>query len=165
LLAMLLMYFGAQAASHGLNNPDTTFQSPSCPQAPAYNDQIIAYLQQEHVHYAWAISWVGNPIIFKTNDGIITADPREVMYHYGLGRIPAYTQALLHADRPSMLSVVLHNEKYPHILRIMDAQHVTYHMKRFPSEPGYDVIVVTSLSRTVHISKTRDFEIAFLGCI
>lgn len=165
LLAMLLMYFGAQAASHGLNNPDTTFQSPSCPQAPAYNDQIIAYLQQEHVHYAWAISWVGNPIIFKTNDAIITADPREVMNHFGLGRIPAYTEAVLHSDRPSMLSIVPHNETYPHILRIMDAQHVTYHMKRFPSEPGYDIIVVTSLSRTVPLTNSRDFEIAFLGCI
>jgi hypothetical protein len=151
LSVVLLTYFAVQVASYGLSDPDATFLSPSCTIAPASNDAIIAYLQKEHVHYAWAIQWVGNPIIFKTNNSIILADPRVIIFHYGLGRIQAYTEALLHADRPSMLSIVPHNKRYPAILRIMDAQHVTYHMKRFPSEPGYDIIAVTSLSQRVAI--------------
>ncbi len=165
LSVVLLTYFAVQVASYGLSDPDATFLSPSCTIAPASNDAIIAYLQKEHVHYAWAIQWVGNPIIFKTNNSIILADPRVIIFHYGLGRIQAYTEALLHADRPSMLSIVPHNKRYPAILRIMDAQHVTYHMKRFPSEPGYDIIAVTSLSQTVPISSSQDFQGAFSYCI
>jgi len=165
LSVVLLAYFAVQLASYGLSDPDATFQSPSCTIAPASNDAIIAYLQKEHVHYAWAIQWVGNPIIFKTNNSIILADPRVIIFHYGLGRIPAYTEALLHADRPSMLSIVPRNERYPAILRIMDAQHVTYHMQRFPSEPGYDIIAITSPSQTVPISSSQDFQGAFSYCI
>src|SRR5205085_1957569 len=94
LLALLLAYIGAQVYTYVLTDPDATYQSASCPIAPANNDPIIAYLQHEHVHYAWAITWIGNPIIFKTNNGIIMSDPRTIIYHNGLGRIPAYTEAV-----------------------------------------------------------------------
>src|SRR5205085_2132735 len=76
LLVFLVVYLGVQASTFGLTDPDATYQSPSCPIAPAYNDPIIAYLQHEHVHYAWAVSWISYPILFKTNGGIILADPR-----------------------------------------------------------------------------------------
>ena len=165
LFALLFAYVGAQVSTYLLTDPDATYQSPSCPIAPAYNDPIIAYLQHEHVHYAWAITWIGNPIIFKTNDGIIMSDPRTIIYHNGLGRIPAYTEAVLHADRPSMLTIVKHNDTYPTLLKILDAKQVTYKVMRFPSEPGYDVLVVTQLSRTVSVLESKDFKTAFPGCI
>src|SRR6266571_1206006 len=165
LFALLFAYVGAQVSTYLLTDPDATYQSPSCPIAPAYNDPIIAYLQHEHVHYAWAITWIGNPIIFKTNDGIIMSDPRTIISHYGLGRIPAYTEAVLHADRPSMLTIVKHNDTYPTLLKILDAKQVTYKVMRFPSEPGYDVLVVTQLSRTVSVLESKDFKTAFPGCI
>lgn len=165
LFAILLAYIGAQVSTYILTNPDTTYQSPSCPMAPAYNDPIIAYLQQQHVHYAWAITWIGNPIIFKTNDGIIMSDPRTVIYHNGLGRVPAYAEAVLHADRPAMLTIVQHNDTYPLLLKILDSKQVTYTMSRFPSEQGYDVLVVTQLSRTVSLLESKDFKTAFPGCI
>ena len=165
LLALLLAYIGAQVSTYVLTDPDATYQSASCPIAPANNDPIIAYLQQEHVHYAWAITWIGNPIIFKTNDGIIMSDPRTIIYHNGLGRIPANTEAVLHADRPSMLTIVKHNDTYPTLLKILDAKQVTYKVMRFPSEPGYDVLVVTQLSRTVSVLESKDFKTAFPGCI
>ena len=165
LFALLFAYIGAQVSTYVLTDPDATYQSASCPIAPAYNDPIIAYLQHEHVHYAWAITWIGNPIIFKTNDGIIMSDPRTIIYHNGLGRIPAYTEAVLHADRPSMLTIVKHNDTYPTLLKILDAKQVTYKVMRFPSEPGYDVLVVTQLSRTVSVLESKDFKTAFPGCI
>ncbi len=165
LLALLLAYVGAQISTYVLTDPDATYQSASCPIAPAYNDPIIAYLQHEHVHYAWAITWIGNPITFKTNDGIIMSDPRTIIYHNGLGRIPADTEAVLHADRPSMLTIVKHNDTYPTLLKILDAKQVTYKVMRFPSEPGYDVLVVTQLSRTVSVLESKDFKTAFPGCI
>lgn len=165
LFAVLFSYLGVQASTYGLTDADATFQSPSCTIVPANNDLIIAYLQQEHVHYAWAITWIGNPITFKTNEGIITADPRVIISHYGLGRIPRYTYDLLKANRPAMLTLVQHEDTHPALLKILNARKVTYHARRFPSEPGYDVLVVTALSRTVPMLSTQLYVSAFPGCI
>ena len=165
LFAVLLSYIGVQASTYELTDAGATFQSASCTTAPANNDAIIAYLQQEHVHYAWAITWIGNPIIFKTNEGIIMTDPRLIISHYGLGRIPLYTYDLLQADRPAMLTLVQHEDTYPALLKILNARKVTYHTRRFPSEQGYDVLVVTALSRTVPMLSTQLYASAFPGCI
>ncbi|GAC1304634.1 MAG: hypothetical protein NVSMB27_43690 [Ktedonobacteraceae bacterium] len=165
LFALLFTYLGAQVSTYALTDPDLTYQSASCPIAPANDEPIIAYLQHEHVHYAWAITWIGNPIIFKTNDGIIMADPRTILANGSLGRVPAYDEAVLHANRPAMLTMVPQDEAYPPLLSILDSLHVTYHTARFPSEPGYQVLVVTSLSRTVSILESKDFAQAFPGCI
>lgn len=162
---LLFAYFGAQISTYTLTNSDTTYQSPSCPIAPANNDPIIAYLQQQHVHYAWAIPWIGNPIIFKTNNNIIMADPRPILFHNGWGRIPSYSRAVLHADRPAMLVFVSTHDTHPLLLQTLDALHVTYKTARFPSEPGTDVLVVTSLSRTVSLFESTAFRSIFPGCI
>ncbi len=164
-LAIMFVYLGEQAYTYVLTDPDDTYQSASCPIAPADNDPIIAYLQQEHVHYGWAISWVANPIIFKTNYDITLTDPRPIIFHSGMGRIPTDTEAVMHADRPSMLSLVRHNDAYPILERLLDIKRVTYHAKRFPAQRGYDVLVITSLSRTVSLYETKDFGAAFFTCI
>ncbi len=162
---LLFSYLGVQAYTYVLTDPDATYQSPSCPIAPAYDDGIITYLQQQHVHYAWAITWVGSPITFKTNSSIITADPRFLLTHNGLGRIPAYTEDVLHANRPAMLTIIRSNDTAPALLRTLNALHVTYTVARFPSEPGYQVLVVTSLSRTVSLFESKGFGSSFPGCI
>ena len=66
-----------------------------------------------------------------------------------LDRIPAYTQAVLHADRPSFLVLAVHSNPYPPILKLFDAENVRYHAARFPSLAGNDVLVVTPLNQTV----------------
>jgi len=165
LFAVLLSYIGVQASTYELTDAGATFQSASCTTAPANNDAIIAYLQQEHVHYAWAITWIGNPIIFKTNEGIIMTDPRLIISHYSLGRIPLYSYDLLQADRPAILTLVQHEDTYPALLKILNARKVTFHTRRFPSEQGYDVLVVTALSRTVPMLSTQLYASAFPGCI
>lgn len=163
--AVMFTYLGEQAYTYVLTDPDDTYQSASCPIAPAYNDQIITYLQQQHVHYGWAISWIANPIIFKTNDAIILTDPRPIIFHNGMGRIPADTVAVMHANRPSMLTLIRHGEAYPFLERLLDIKQVTYRAMRFPSQRGYDVLVLTSFSRTVSLYETSGFGAAFPNCI
>ena len=168
LLFALLAYFGAQVSTYALTDPDYTFLSPSCPIAPANDAPIIAYLQQQHVHYAWAMTWISNPIMLKTNDGIIMADPRFIIFqdtHMPLGRIPTETETLLHADRPALLTLVRHTDSYPVLLHLLDSKGITYHTMRFYSAPGYDVLVVTSLSRTLSIVSNTTFKAAFPACI
>lgn len=167
-LFVLLAYFGAQISTYALTDPDYTFLSPSCPTAPANDAPIIAYLQQQHVHYAWAMTWIANPIIFKTNNSITLADPRFIIYQdrqMPQGRIPSDTEALLHADRPALLTLVQHTDTYPVLLHILDSQGITYHTMRFYSAPGYDVLVVTSLSRTLSLGTSNTFKAAFHACI
>ena len=109
---------------------------------------IIAYLQQEHVHYAWAITVDWLPHFLQDQWGYYHLRSAQQSFHGGLDRIPGYTEAVLHADRPAMLTIVKHNDTYPILLKTLDAKGVTYKVMRFPSEPAYDVLVVTELSRT-----------------
>jgi len=162
LVALLLFSLYMQVFSYGLTDSESTFQSPYCTAVPANNDAIIAYLQQEHIHYAWANNWIGYPIVFKTHDNIIVADPQPLIRQTPLlNRIPADTNAVLQADRPSMITVVKQNDRYPLIEMILDIKNVTYDVARFHSVQGTDVLVVTPLSRTVSPLEAGDFYDVF----
>ncbi len=145
MLALLL-----QAGLYGATDPGSTFQSPFCTFAPANNDAIINYMEQEHIHYAWAINWLAYPIVFKSHGAIILSDPLPIIRHIPIiDRIPAYTQAVLHADRPSMVVLVKHDDPHPLILQMLASQQITYRLARFPAQQGRDVLVVTPLNKSV----------------
>ncbi|HYT28892.1 MAG TPA: hypothetical protein VEL72_07725 [Ktedonobacteraceae bacterium] len=150
IFALLLAYLGAQAWTYNLSYPNYDFQSPYCPIIPANYDPIITYMEQQHIRYAWATNLLGHPITFETNSRVIVVDPLEVTHPpLAINRIPAYTDAVYHANRPSLVVFVQHTDPRPLLLRLLDADQVTYHVARFPSEPAIDVMVVTPLSRTI----------------
>jgi hypothetical protein len=165
LLLVLLATLIMQGGSYGLANAATTFQSPSCMIAPANNDAILAYLQQNHIHYAWAISWIAYPLDFKANGSIILADPRPaIMQPPTAGRLPATTTAVLAANRPSMLVFIKHGDTHSVLIRILNIEHITYRAAVFPSEPGTDVLVVTPLNRTISVFSSLGFHEVFAPC-
>ena len=165
LFAILLVYLGAQAWTYGLTDPGYTFQSAYCLEAPADNGPIIAYLQHEHIQYAWASNWLAYDIIFKTDGSIVAADPLPFLPGSpNIDRIPANTQAVRHADRPTLLVFVHHTDAHPLLLNYLDGHQVTYQAARFPSEPGIDVLVVTPLSRTVSPFESPTFANIFTSC-
>ncbi|HVB74455.1 MAG TPA: hypothetical protein VNE38_12950 [Ktedonobacteraceae bacterium] len=151
MVGFLMLTVISQAGLYGATDPGSTFQSPYCTFAPANNDAIISYMERENIHYAWAINWLAYPIVFKTHSNIIMSDPLPLIRHVPiLDRIPAYTNAVLHADRPSLVVLVKHNDSSPLLLQMLDKQQVTYRLARFPAEQGYDVLVVTPLNQTVN---------------
>ncbi|MDQ2902953.1 MAG: hypothetical protein M3Y81_05305 [Chloroflexota bacterium] len=163
LLASLLVIVYPQVWTYRAADPGLTFQSPYCSLAPANNDQLIAYMQHEHIRYAWANNWIADPLLFKTHSSIIVADPLPLLRHLPLlDRFPAYTNAVEHADRPSIITITLRVYRYPLLLKILDTQGITYRVARFPSEPGVDILVVTPLNRTVYPFKSMVFYGAFL---
>ena len=165
LFAILLVYLGAQAWTYGLTDPGYTFQSAYCLQAPADNRPIIAFMQHEHIHYAWASNWLAYDIVFKTDGSIIAADPLPFLPGSpNIDRIPANTQAVRHADRPTLLVFVHHTDAHPLLLNYLDSHQVTYRAARFPSEPGIDVLVVTPVSRTVSPFESPAFANIFTSC-
>ena len=165
LFAFLVVYLGVQAWTYGLADPGRTFQSAYCLEAPASDAPIIAYLQKEHVSYAWASNWLAYGIVFKTNGGIIAADPLPFLpRNPNIDRVPANTEAVRHADRPALLVFVHHDDARPLLLQYLDEQRVTYRAARFPSQPGIDVLVVTPLSRTVSPFESPVFQNIFTSC-
>jgi hypothetical protein len=147
---VLCAYLGGQAVTYGLTNPDEAFQSAYCTIAPANYAPILAYMEREHIQFAWATNLLANPISFETNNRIIMADPL-VLQHPSevINRIPSYTSAVARTQRASFLVFVKAGEVHPALLRALDALHVTYKAAFFPSQPGVDVLVVTPLNRTV----------------
>lgn len=162
LAAVLAVYLAGQAATYGLTNPDLAFQSPWCMLAPANYQPIIAYMEQEHVHYAWATNLLGYPISFLTNNKIVMADPTAIIQpQMTINRIPSYTDAVNHADRPALLVFVKHRDPHPYLLQQLDAMHVTYTAALFPSQPGVDVLVAIPLGRTVSPFESPKLDIFY----
>jgi hypothetical protein len=168
LFTLLLVSLGAQVWNYGLANADTMFASPYCSATPANYESIITYMQREHIHYAWAFNFIAYPIVFKTDSNIIVADPfaiRHPSHSIDLTRIPANSNAVLHADRPSLLVLTQRNNPYPLVMRLLDSEHIIYRAARFPSGAARDVLVVTPLNRTVPVFELdlKDFDTLF-GC-
>ncbi len=150
MVSVMLISVIFQALFYGVTNAGQTFQSPYCTFAPENNDAIITYMEQQHIHYAWAINWLAFPIDFKTHGSIIAADPLAIIRHNPtLNRIPAYTNAVLAADKPSFLVFAKHDDSYPLFLQMLDSMLVKYKVARFPAQQGRDVLVVTPLNKTV----------------
>jgi len=164
LLGILLLYFCVQGYAYTQANTNYTFQTSGCVIAPANNDPIIAYMYREHIRYAWAANWVGNPIAFKTNNAIIIVDPRMTGYPGFINRIPSYTTAVSHADRASILALAHHNDAYPSLLKTLDEEHILYRTTRFSSQPGFDVLVITPLNRSVSPSDADYLGVRFGHC-
>lgn len=163
LLAALLLYAGIQGYSYLRSSATDTMQTSGCMIVPADNTPIIAYMRQNHIQYAWASGWVGNPITFATDGSLIVIDPRWAL-NPASNRIPAYTTAILHAIRPSILLLAPHKDTHPALLQRFDEENITYTVARFPSEPGIDLLVITPLNRTVAPSDGNDLGVGFGGC-
>jgi hypothetical protein len=161
LLVVLALYFGAQGIAYAQADPNYTFQATGClSRNPTNVDPIVNYLKNQHIHYVWATNWVGDHITFETDDSIVATKT-------GI-RIMSDYQALMHADRASVLALAAHDDHHPDFLRELDANHVTYRVARFYSAPGVDALVVTPLNRTLSPSdpaSSRLFQQAFRGCL
>jgi hypothetical protein len=165
LLILLVAYLGLQSYAYFTSYAGYTFQTSACVMAPANNDPVIDYMQREHLRYAWSHGWMGDPIAFKTNSAIITADARFLTGSLPyLGRLPAFTLAVMHADRPSLLTLVKHDDPNPPQLQLLAARHITYRVARFTSEPGYDVLVITPTSRSVTTAEAVHITESFHYC-
>jgi hypothetical protein len=163
-LVLVVLYVALQAITYGLTAPGMTFQSPYCTIGPANNGPIIAYMQQQHIHYAWATNFLAYPIVFKTDSRIIAADSLPLIHpKIAINRIPAYTAMVMHAERPSFLVFMRQGDTHPSLLRTLAAEGVTYRYALFPSEPGVDVLIVTPLNRTVSPTSSKAFDIFYCG--
>ena len=158
---VLVLYFGTQGIAYAQADPNYTFQATGClSRNPTHVDAIVKYLKSNHIQYVWATGWVGDHITFDTNDSIVATKTG--------GRIVSDDEALMHADRASVLVLAAHNDHHPNFLHDLDVHHVTYRVGRFYSAPGVDALVVTPLNRTLSPTDpafSRLFKRSFRGCV
>jgi hypothetical protein len=161
LLVVLAVYFFSQGVAYVQADPRNTFQGTGCISAnPTDQSAIINYMQHAKIRYAWATGWLGDPITFKANGALIVTERP--------GRILANGNTVLHADRSSIFFLVRSDNLHPTILHALDARKITYHIKRFYSEPGVDLLLVTPLNQTVsplNPAFKNLFQIVFRGCL
>ena len=161
LLVIMAIYFCLQGVAYVQADPRYTFQGTGCISPnPTDQDPIINYMQRAHIRYAWATGWLGDPITFKTNGALVVTELP--------GRIHANGNTVLHSDRPGFFFLVRHDDLHPTILQAVDAKNITYHIERFYSEPGIDLLLVTPLNRTVSPldpAFKNLFQIVFRGCL
>ncbi len=161
LLVVLGIYFLSQGVAYIQADARNTFQGTGCISAnPTDQDAIMSYMRQAKIHYAWATGWLADPITFKTNNALLVTERP--------GRIPVNSNTVLHADRPSIFFLVRSNDLHSTLLNALDANHITYHIERFYSEPGVDLLLVTPLNRTVSPLDPAFrslFQEVFRGCI
>jgi hypothetical protein len=160
LLVILIAYLGSQSYAWIAANGGYTFQASGCTIAPANNDPIISYMLKQHIRYVWAHGWLSDPITFKTESKVVTADPR---YAAAISRIPEYNLALRHANRPSIITLVTHNDPSPAQLQLLAAHNITYSLGRFYSEPGFDLLVITPLNRSVTVDEANTLTTSPFG--
>jgi hypothetical protein len=164
LVGFLIVSVYLQVTFYAASDAGSTFQSSYCPIAPANNDAIIAYMEREHIHYAWANNWIADPIVFKSHESIIVSDPLPIIRNISvLDRIPADTEAVRKADRPSFLVLVKHNDLHSFMLELLDKQKISYKVARFPSQEGRDVLIITPLNKTVSPLNKSFFSIFICG--
>ncbi len=161
LLVVLGIYFLSQGIMYIQADARNTFQGTGCISVnPTDQNPIIHYMEQTKMRYAWATGWLGDPITFKTNGALVVTELH--------GRIQSNSETVLRSDRPGIFFLTVHNDAHPAILKALDARNIAYHIERFYSVPGIDLLLISPLNRTVSpldSAYSSLFQVVFRGCV
>jgi hypothetical protein len=136
-LVVLLVAGVAQLGTYLLADPTTTFESPYYRHIALDQNQLLDYLRAHDIHYAWVNHWEGNIVTFETDGATTCADYYDQVTLHGLQRPPGTLQAVLAADHPSFILVVV--DPHPLLARELDAQGIPYTLAVLP-QSGVTVI-------------------------
>lgn len=143
--AVLIAYGTPYALSDGIQ----TMQSPYWQTLtfPAEGDAMVSYLEQHGIHYVWVTHWIGNVVMYQSNQRVLCADYR----HVDADRFPEITAAVAAADRPTFVVQSDPAAGEPATAKALDALGVRYDIAHFGR-----YWVITPTSRTVAPSAILD---------
>jgi hypothetical protein len=148
LLLMTLMTYGAQGL---LSDPVMAFNSPYNNSArlpggvfPAEDTELLTYLDAHHIRYVWVNHWVGNVVMYLSDQRTLCSDYVDVVYYHSIDRFPQATVAVARADRPSYI-VAWSGPEPPPLAGALDKLGVRYTSARFGR-----FWVYTPITRTVN---------------
>jgi hypothetical protein len=139
LVAFGVPYFGSDMIRVAQSSyaPDLTF--------PAQHAEMLTYLEQRHIHYVWANHWIGNVVMYLTDERVRCADYYDLEVLHGPNRFPDVMNAVAAADRPTFIVESDPARGPSAVARALDALHVSYESAHFGS-----LWVLTPTSRTVY---------------
>ncbi|GCE27202.1 hypothetical protein KDA_26860 [Dictyobacter alpinus] len=136
ILLVLVIYFSTQFTAYATSYPPTVFKSAACIKILPDETPLVQYMRQNGIRYAFATGWVADPITFVTNGEIIASEPPPK------GRIHTESAAIAQSDHYAFLFFVHTSDTHFGFQKILDKHHLQYTAKRFPSQPGWDVLIV-----------------------
>lgn len=163
LFVFIVLYLCLQSYTYVRADPKYLFQSFACASAPVNTDELIAYMQREHIHSAWASMWIGNALVFKTHGALAISDPR-IIIAGAVDHLPSSTALVRHDRESSVLFFVSHTEHHPRLLSELDRHAVTYRLARFPALAGLDVLVVTPVNHRFFPLQHYDLGVHNYSC-
>jgi hypothetical protein len=106
--------------------------------------EMLAYVEQQHIHYLWSVHWIGNVMMYLENEHVICVDYVALTVGHDRDRFPQASAAIAQADRPSFLIEANPNQGEPAVLLALNDLGVRYTWKEFGP-----MWIVTPTSRTV----------------
>jgi hypothetical protein len=144
--ALLVLLLALYALPYADSNMVNAFQTPYRGTVDFHTRQaeMLAYVEQQHIHAIWANHWIGNVMMYLENERVLCADYVDVQLSGGHNRFPQAFAEVSASDRASFLleSNPAHGE--PVTARALDALGVAYASAHFGS-----LWIITPLSRTV----------------
>ena len=143
--ACLIAYGAPYALADGIQTMQTPYWQTLT--FPAEGGALVGYLEQRHIHDVWVTHWIGNVVMYQSNQSVLCADYQ----HEDSDRFPAITTAVASADRPSFIVQSDPASGEPATAKALDALGVRYDIAHFGR-----YWVITPTSRSVVPSEILD---------
>jgi len=157
--ALLVLLLALYAVPYADSNMVNAFQTPYRGTVDFHTRQaeVLAYVEQQHIHYLWSVHWIGNVMMYLDNEHVICVDYVALAVGHDRDRFPHASAAIAHADRPSFLIEADPTQGEPAVLLAFQDLGVRYTWKEFGP-----MWIVTPTSRTVQPAEiaaalTRDY--------
>jgi hypothetical protein len=144
--ALLVLLLALYAVPYADSNMVNAFQTPYRGTVDFHTRQaeVLAYVEQQHIHYLWSVHWIGNVMMYLDNEHVICVDYVALAVGHDRDRFPHASAAIAHADRPSFLIEADPTQGEPAVLLAFQDLGVRYTWKEFGP-----MWIVTPTSRTV----------------
>ncbi|HEV8193850.1 MAG TPA: hypothetical protein VGP82_20560 [Ktedonobacterales bacterium] len=107
---------------------------------PTQNAELVNYLELQHIRYVWANQWIGDVVIYLSDQQVLRAD---YIDHVQL-RFPEALAAVSAADRPRFILRLRLDAEQTAVEAALDKLGVTCRRARFGN-----LMIVTPLTRSV----------------
>lgn len=143
---LLLITLVVYVAPYALTDAPTAMQSPFAPgdTFPVENHELLDYLEAQHIHDVWVNHWVGDVIMYLSNQRVLCGDYVGVVVMHSQERFPDVLDAISVSDRPSFIVHIRPTQTTTAADLALENLHIAYRSARFGN-----LEVITPLTRTV----------------
>ena len=155
LFIVYLIPYRLSDSAHALQssyNPAMTF--------PSQHSELLDYLDQQHIQAVWTNHWLGNTVMYLTDQRVLCADYVGKAFHLDAQTFPEVAQAVREEDRPSFIIMADPARGEPAVEKALDALQVRYISARFGS-----IWAITPQTRTVYPEEIANALYADYGSI